>query len=188
MTPLDLMAALRDHGAAAGPAWSPVNGALSAPCAHSGGLVTSTQSTASWVADLRAAPLHWVTGTSAPCTSLFKPVRVGEPLDVDPSHLPTNRYDERFRWWRHERLHRLALRDVPGSLARFGLERDRLETAWAEQPPDSAVAFEAADAAEARWLADLASAGLPDRRPRWLRLRAGTADAAAGLPAAPAAA
>ena len=187
-TPLDLMAALRDHGNAAGPAWSPVNGALSAPCAHAGGLVTSTQSTASWVADLRRAPLHWVTGTSAPCTSVFKPVRVDQPLDVDPNGMPTNRYDEQFRWWRHERLHRLALRDVPASLARFAASRDRLEAAWLAQPPGSAAAFEAADAAEARWLEDLVAAGLPDRRPRWLRRRASRADEAAALPAPAAAA
>jgi hypothetical protein len=65
------MAALRDHGPDGLPRYSPVNGALDAPCAHIGGLVTSTQTTASWVADLRgAAPgpdatpaRHWVTAT-----------------------------------------------------------------------------------------------------------------------------
>ena len=168
-SPLDLMAALRDHGDAAGPVWSPVNGALSAPCAHAGGLVTSTQSTASWVADLRGQPLHWVTGTSAPCTSVFKPVRVAEPLDVDPPDVPGNAFDVAYRWWRHEQLHRLALRDTAASLARFTAERDRLEAAWFADPPESATAFGLADAAEERWLADLRAAGLPDRRPGWLR-------------------
>jgi hypothetical protein len=97
----DLFAALRDHGPSGAPRWSPVNGALSAPCAHAGGLVTATQSTASWVSDLRPGGRHWVTGTAAPCTSLFKPVAVEQPLDVDPGPMPTNRYDPAYRWWRH---------------------------------------------------------------------------------------
>jgi secernin len=169
--PADLMAALRDHGPSAGPVWSPVNGALAAPCAHAGGLVTSTQSTASWVADLRhtSDQLHWVTGTSAPCTSVFKPVRVTEALEVDPETVPDNTYDPAYRWWRHERLHRLTLRDHTASLARFVAERDRLEAGWVADPPRGVAAFEAADGAEERWLADLTGADLPDRRPRWLR-------------------
>jgi len=180
--PGDLMAALRDHGSTPGPHWSPVNGALSAPCAHAGGLVTSTQSTASWVADLRAgARTHWVTGTSAPCTSIFKPVAVETPLEVDPVPMPDNHFDPAYRWWRHERLHRLALRDHPASLARFGSERDRVEAAWLAGPPASEEAFAAADALEARWLADLSGAGLPDRRPMWLRRQWRGVDRAAGV-------
>jgi secernin len=179
--PADLMAALRDHGSATGPQWSPVNGALSAPCAHAGGLVTSTQSTASWVADLRAEPLHWVTGTSAPCTSLFKPVTVATPLEVDPMSMPDNHVDPAYRWWRHERLHRLALRDHAASLARFGPERDRLEAGWLADPVVGTDTFAAADALEERWLADLAGAALPDRRPSWLRRQWRATDRAAGL-------
>ncbi|HEX6876992.1 MAG TPA: hypothetical protein VF165_15135 [Nocardioidaceae bacterium] len=183
--PADLMAALRDHGSASGPMWSPVNGALSAPCAHAGGLVTSTQSTASWVADLRypSDPLHWVTGTSAPCTSLFKPVQVTgpQPHDIDPAARPSNRFDGSHRWWRHERLHRLVLRDHPASLARFAAERDRLEAGWIADPPSTELAFDLADAAEDRWLADLLGADLPDRRPAWLRRLWRSTDRAAGI-------
>jgi dipeptidase len=181
--PADLMAALRDHGPSAGPDWSPVNGALSAPCAHAGGLVTSTQSTSSWVADLRPGTdrVHWVTGTSAPCTSVFKPVRVTTPLDVDPEAMPDNTFDPAYRWWRHERLHRLVLRDHPASLARFAAERARLEADWLVAPPGTEQAFEAADAAEERWLADLRAADLPDRRPGWLRRQWNRTDRAARI-------
>jgi hypothetical protein len=178
------MAALRDHGQAAGPRVSPVNGGLSAPCAHAGGLIKANQSTASWVSDLGSASdrLHWVTGTSAPCTSVFKPVRVPEPLDDDPDAMPRNSYDPAYRWWRHERLHRLVLRDHPASLARFAAERDRLEAGWLADPPAGTDAFEIADAAEERWLADLLAADLPDRRPAWLRAQWRRIDRAAGLP------
>jgi dipeptidase len=164
----DLLAALRDHGDDPAPAYSPVNGALTAPCAHAGGLVTSTQTTASWVADLRGTPLHWATATAAPCTSVFKPVRVSEPVPPEGA-TPTNHFDPEVGWWRHERLHRLALRDLPGSIARFTAARDRTEAAWLADPPSTASAFEVADELEAGWLADLLGADLPDRRAWWLR-------------------
>lgn len=167
-TPADLMAALREHGSPTGPHWSPVNGALSAPCAHAGGLVTTTQTTASWVAD-PASGLHWVTGTAAPCTSLFKPVRVDRPLDVDPADAPSNRFDPAYRWWRHERLHRAALRDYPAALARYADERDRTEADWLAEPPDPVDAFARGDALEDRWSTAVLGAGLTDRRPAWVR-------------------
>ncbi|MGZ8737942.1 MAG: hypothetical protein ACXWW7_12320 [Nocardioides sp.] len=179
-TPADLMAALRDHGPTGTPQWSVVNGALAAPCAHAGGLVTSTQSTSSWVADL-ARGVHWATATSTPCTSLFKPVRVGEPAAVDPAEAPADSYDPAYLWWRHELLHRLALRDHSGSTARFVAERDAVERAWLAAPPTTEAAFAEADALEAKWLADLRTAALPDRRPRWLRSLWSGWDKAAGL-------
>lgn len=166
-TPADLFAALRDHGDDPSPHWSPINGALSAPCAHAGGKVTSTQTTSSWVADLRAEPLHWVTATAAPCTSLFKPVRVHQPTDLGAD--PTNRFDTESIWWRHEALHRLALRDHAASTARFLAAKDRTEAAWLADPPNTAEAFAQADVLEAAWAADLAASHLPDRRPAWLR-------------------
>lgn len=168
----DLMAALRDHGPTGVVDWSPVNGALAAPCAHAGGLLTSTQTTASWVADLRDRPLHWATATSAPCTSLFKPVRIDEPADLGP--LPTGRDDLRTVWWRHERLHRATMADPTSLLPRYRAERDRIEATWRQDPPSTADAFALADEVEARWLADVTGAGQPDRRP-WLvrRLWAG---------------
>lgn len=177
----DLFAALRDHGPGGVPRHSIANGALGAPCAHAGGLVTSTQTTASWVADLRAAPLHWATATSAPCTSLFKPVRVEEPVTFDGEDRARNTFDPRVGWWGHERLHRLALRDHSSSIARFGAERDRTERAWLAEPPDTASAFAAATSLEAGWLADLRGADLPDHRPRWLRHLWDRWDRAAGL-------
>jgi secernin len=170
-----MVAALRDHGEGAGAVvrWSPVNGALDAPCAHAGGLVTATQSTASWVADLRAAATdgpesatHWVTATSAPCTSLFKPAWVGRPADLGPA--PGERADDSV-WWRHERLHRAALVDPGVLLPRFSAERDRVERAWRADPPTTDDAFAEAEELEARWLADVVGARQRDRRPAWLR-------------------
>ena len=183
--PLDLMRALREHGDRPAPRWSPVNGALSAPCAHAGGLVTSTQSTASWVADLRpggpARGRHWVTGTSAPCTSLFKPVTVTAPVVHEPDPMPDNHHDPAYLWWRHERLHRLAVRDLASALEAYGADRDRLEADWAGAPPDGPDAFDAADEAEEEWLSRVERLALEDRRPVWVRRQWRRWDAQAGL-------
>ncbi|WP_421121039.1 hypothetical protein ACE2AJ_07125 [Aquihabitans daechungensis] len=167
-TPADLFAILRDHGPGGSPRWSRVHGGLTAPCVHAGGTLASSQSTASWVADLRSSGIqHWATATSGPCTSLFKPVSIDEPVDLGPA--PTNRCDDRSTWWRHEPLHRRTLRDHSASVARFRAEQERTEAAWLVDPPASKEAFAWADEIEQGWLDDLCDADLPDRRPRWVR-------------------
>jgi dipeptidase len=129
--------------------------------------LASSQSTASWVADLRGDVQHWATATSGPCTSLFKPVSVDEPVDLGPD--PTNRADDESTWWRHERLHRLTLRDHRASLARYVAARDRTEATWLADPPTSAHAFAVARSLEQEWADDLSQADLPDRRTKWVR-------------------
>ena len=123
--PSDLMIALRDHGPELSPEWSLLNGAMTGPCVHAGGLVVSTQTTSSWVADLRApgAAQHWATATAAPCSSLFKPVAVDQPVDLGPE--PSNRADDQSVWWRHERLHRLTMSNHATLLPRYRHDLDR---------------------------------------------------------------
>ncbi len=167
--PADLMAALRTHRAgdpSAPPTWSPVRGGLHAPCVHAAGWLASSQTTASWVSDLRAGPRHWATATSAPCTSLFKPVDPGSPLDLGPR--PLNVFDERSLWWRHELLHRRTMTSHAALLAGYRRLRDRTEAQWIADPPSSAEAFALADGLEATWLAE-AAAGPADTRPWWVR-------------------
>ncbi len=183
-TPLDLMAALRDHGGQdrEGPAYSPLNGALTGPCAHAGGLLTSTQSTASWVADLRpgtpAGGRHWVTGTSAPCTGLFVPVGIAAGL-TDTDGL-SNRYDVQHLWWRHEPLHRAVVRDEAAA-APYLAERDALERCWTDDPPSTADAVAAGELLRSTWTAKLAA--VPDTRPPRVRRQWRGWDRASGLDA-----
>lgn len=181
--PADLFAAMRDHGGSSGPRFHLLNGALGAPCVHPGGIATSSQTAGSWVADLRDArhPLHWVTASAAPCTSIYKPLRVHEPADTGDAAEATNHFDDRVGWWRHEVLHRAVMRDHTASLARFAAQRARLETTWLADPPDTSDAFATARALETAWFDDLRSARLPDARPKWLRRIATKIDAAAGL-------
>ncbi|UDY37362.1 hypothetical protein [Dermatobacter hominis] len=181
----DLMAALRDHGPDGLPRYSPVNGALDAPCAHAGGLVTATQTTASWVADLRdrTAPLHWATGTAAPCTSVFKPVRVERPADIGPA--AGQRFDPSTRWWRHEVLHRATIVDPQSLLPRYAHDRDVLESGWLAAPPPTEDAARAADELELRWTADVVGAAQPEHRSRLLRRYWAAQDRDAALPTGP---
>ena len=165
--PGDLMDALRSHGATPAPRWSPIHGGLGAPCVHAGGLVVSSQTTASWVSDLRHGIRHWATATAAPCTSLFKPVAVDAPQDLGAT--PTNVFDPDSLWWRHELLHRTTLLAQPTLMPRYRYARDRTEARWIADPPSSASAFAETDRLERRWLGDVAAAHLPDSRPAWVR-------------------
>ena len=177
--PADLMEALRTHGPTAAPGWSLVHGGLGAPCVHAGGLLASSQTTASWVSDLRGAPRHWATATSAPCTSLFKPVVVDSPVDLGPP--PTNVFDTHSPWWRHELLHRTTMRAYGTLIARYRHARDRTEARWIAEPPATATAFSESERLERRWLADVAGAHLADGRPPWVRRAWKAADRAARL-------
>ena len=184
-SPQDLMAVLRGHGAKGpAPRWSPVIGAKAAPCMHAGGGIKATsQTTGSWIAELKpdGEHRHWVTATAAPCTSLFKPVRVDQALDLGPD--PTDRFDPDTLWWRHELLHRAVLTDPEWLLSLFGAERDRIEARWLSTPTDPSAAFEEADEVTSRWLEAVNTADRPDRRPRWARRYWGTRDRRSGMPA-----
>ncbi len=69
---------------------------------------------------------YWLTGTSAPCTGIFKPVWIDSGLpDLGPA--PTGEYNPGSLWWKHEDLHRSVLRDYPARLASYRSERDALE-------------------------------------------------------------
>ncbi len=167
--PGDLMRALRDHGAERGePAYSWLTGGMSAPCMHAGGNVASSQTTASWVADLTPGAInHWVTATAAPCVSLFKPVRVDEPLDLGPP--PTDIADASSLWWRHEQLHRRIMTDPARLAPLITAERDEIEARWLRHPPASREAFALGDELLARWTARAAHQPVHDRRPSWVR-------------------
>ena len=166
--PGDLFRLLRDHGPTGDtPHYSWFNGGLSAPCVHAGGLLANSQTTASWVAQLTpGGARHWVTGTAAPCTGLFKPVSVLDPLDVGSAG--TDRADSGGIWWRHEVLHRSVLRDPAQQLPHYVGERDRVEQRWLQEPPSSAEAFAEADELLATWI-ERVGPDPPDVRPIWSR-------------------
>jgi secernin len=184
----DLAAALRSHGAGAGhaPRYRWHNGGLNAPCAHAGGRLASSQTTASWIAELTPdGARHFVTATAAPCTALFKPVRLCEPVELGPA--PTDRFDAATLWWRHERLHRTVSRDPARLLPLFASERDALEAEWladgAQIAP--AEAFAESERRLASWTARVEAAVRTekrgDQRPGFVQRHWAKRDARAGL-------
>ncbi len=160
------MRALRDHGPDAGPDWSPARGILNFTiCAHGGfGPVRQAgQTMGSMVSHLGSeVQTHFVTGTAAPCTSIFKPLWLGSALP-DTGPVPDGAYDEASLFWRHEVLHRATLRNYPARITLYKDERDALEQQFvegaearlsqplAERVNYSVQCFAQADEAEANW-------------------------------------
>ncbi len=160
-----ILANLRDHGDADAD-WRPDRGLTGATvCSHAGwGPIRVSQSTASLAAVLDPeCPTFFATGTSAPCTSLFKPLWLDTGLpDLGPE--PSQYYAADSLFWRHEELHRATLEDYPVRIAAYRAERDTLEAEFIstalqrrhEAPLKrrqlSVQCFERADEAEAGWL------------------------------------
>ena len=94
------------------------------------GPIRGSQSTGSLVSHLTPdLHTHWATASSAPCTSIFKPVWLDARLpDLGPT--PTGEYNPDCLWWQLERLHRAVLHNYPQRLAAYRDERDRLETGF----------------------------------------------------------
>lgn len=169
LTEADMMAVLRDHGADEPSLTdrfrSIVDGeappaSLGSICMHAGGIL-SDQSTGSMVSRIDDSPTHWLTGTSAPCTGVFKPFYLGAgdiPAQGEPV---TGTADGSSLWWRHERLHRAVLRNYGSRLATYQDERDEMETEFLERSWSTAheergefmrECFDRADAALEEWL------------------------------------
>jgi len=124
---------------------------------------------------------HWLTGTAAPCTGIFKPVwfQAGLP-ETGPA--PTAAYDAATLWWQHEALHRAVLRDYAPRLGLYRGERDALEAEFragaaqveagpaSEQAAFSARCFAEAVEATGRWWTQVHAAGPWQRNPLWYEL------------------
>ncbi len=164
----DMFALLRDHGDATSlPRYHWTHGGLSAPCVHAGGVLAAAQTTGSWVSELtRDGCRHWVTATAAPCTSLFKPVSMEQPIDLGPP--PKDHVNGSF-WWEHERFHRAALRNPAMAFDIFAEERNALEREWAQSPPEPAAAFDEHKELLKKWGAALATQSQKDTRPWYVR-------------------
>jgi len=114
--------------------WNPVKDAsMKSICVHAKNILNPAQSTISMVSVIgEPIQTHWITGSSAPCTSVFKPVFL-------PGGMPkigtkaTKFYDKNNIWWKHEELHRLVLMDYNNRLDNFREERDALEKKFIEE-------------------------------------------------------
>lgn len=127
-----MFSALRAHGAAGETPRRIDRGLTGAEvCMHAGfGPVRASQSVGSMVSRITAeGATHWLTGTSAPCLSVFKPVWIDSGLP-DVGNRPTGCYDGQTLFWRHEQLHREVLRNYPLRANVMLPDRDELEDAF----------------------------------------------------------
>ena len=125
----DFFAILRDHGDASSGNFCPDQGLFQSQiCNHAGwGPIRISQTTGSLVSRLTpGASTHFVTGTAAPCTSLFKPIWVDTPIALD--RLPAGEvFDSKCLFWQHEMLHRLVLEDYHQGMRFITPRRNKLE-------------------------------------------------------------
>jgi len=161
VTAQHMMAVLRDHGVEGEtPGWTPEQTKHRSICMHAAAGARRSQTTGSWVTEWTAdGAVHWVTGTSAPCLSVFKPVVLDAIFSSD-HYAPTDKFNRRTLWWTHELWHRAALCNYADAAASIAAERDELEAKFVEamrQAPSETVAiviatcWREAKEAEARW-------------------------------------
>lgn len=179
-----MMSYLRDHGENATPEWSPGSSLREwNVCMHIGfGPFRINQSVGSMVSRLALdTQTHWLTGTSAPCTGVFKPVWIDSGIpDVGPE--PGDEYNASALWWQHERLHRAVVYDYPARLASYKSERDALEAEFilgeaelrgkssAERGAFSAECFRRSTDAASRWIQQVQNTPVRKHAPALYRM------------------
>jgi secernin len=179
----DMQGFLRDHGTPDATDFHPQSIQGPTICMHAGGTARRGQSVGSLVSDLRpGATVHWLTGSSAPCTSVFKPVFFDAGLP-DQGAIPGDQQDDATLWWRHEQLHRaLLLGDHPRAMAEIAPERDAMEAIFRTRVDEVAAdtiearravslrCWQDAAAAEARWTAMATSHAAKPLQPEYRRI------------------
>ncbi|MHA2253818.1 MAG: hypothetical protein ACXAD7_25925 [Candidatus Kariarchaeaceae archaeon] len=106
------MNALRSHNIEEGKTYNTRASTMNGPCVHASSFLTPSQSTGSLISHVKPdQQLHWITGTSGACTSIFKPFILGGKEYNFPVSQNTCTSDS--YWWNYERLHRKIIRDYP---------------------------------------------------------------------------
>jgi dipeptidase len=121
----NFMNVLRNHKRSKDPF---AGGTANSVCMHAGGVVNN-QTTASMIVEISDTPLVWVTGSSLPCVSLYKPYLFGN----DPVAPVFNENDNNAQeyWLKREKFNRRLLgNSIP---AKYYTERNELEAKWIDE-------------------------------------------------------
>jgi secernin len=105
-------------------------------CAHAANALArnATQTTGSLVAQLTPdTHTFWATGTAAPCTSVFKPIRIDRQTLPELGPAPGSTFNPANLWWQHEALHRGILPNFETGLSAIREKQQSLEDAWIDQ-------------------------------------------------------
>lgn len=129
----ELMRALRAH--APGVANPLCQNSVGSVCMHAGGAI-GDHTTASMIVEFGKIAKVWITGSSTPCVSLFKPWAFGNPPAPPVFEAGDARAKE--HWLARERFHRSLLGgELP---AAYFAERDALEKSWLAQAENADLA------------------------------------------------
>lgn len=174
-----MMSFLRNHNDHGDQKWSPGKGITGADvCMHSGwGPIRGSQTTGSMVSQLDGSDtIHFMTATSAPCTSIFKPVWIDCGIPTDETS-PKGIYDEKALYWRHEALHRSILKDYAVGISVLKEEQQLFEKEMLKEVTQNLTAsynqrkelskrfYSKADALEVKWLQEVNKLKIEDRNP-----------------------
>ncbi len=99
-------------------------------CAHAGNSITrnASQTTGSMIVHLTKENINvWITATSAPCISMFKPIWFAGKVIPDLGEEPGAIFNKQTFWWKHELLHREVLKDYHNREENLRNERDKVE-------------------------------------------------------------
>lgn len=121
---LMMMEVLRTHASDKNENWIPGRALVGSDvCMHFGfGPIRINQTTASMVSEIdNQSTVHWMTATSTPCMSIFKPIWMDAGLpEVELE--ATAFYDEKSFWWQKEILNRSILADYRERLSQISGE------------------------------------------------------------------
>lgn len=110
--------------------FNPAKSSMGMPCVHASSFQTPSQSTGSQVSKItKEGTINWFTGTSGPCTSIFKPFILGvKDYNLRPLE-GSKQFDENALWWQHEKVHRLVLKNY-SLIITYEQERNEKELEW----------------------------------------------------------
>ncbi len=107
--------------------FSPEKGSMRDICMHYGGLTRPSQTASSQISLLgENFQVHYFTGTSLPCLSVFKPIYFESGVP-ELGEKPTNKYSSKNYWWRFEVLHRKIQTNYRTYIADFLEDKNELQ-------------------------------------------------------------
>lgn len=123
-------------------------------CMHAGfGPIRKSQTTGSMVVEQsNGEMIIWMTGSSSPCLSQFKPMSLRQDFNYfGPA--PDVYYDDQSYWWQQERIHRLILKDYKKQSVSYIDANKKLEDKFLERVRQSDDLLDTiADCFDEAWL------------------------------------
>jgi len=104
-------------------------------CMHTTGKLNPSHTVGSMIVEIRKAKPStiWLTGTSNPCLSIYKPFFLGENGVLNETYqLPDVKFDCKTLWWIAERLYRLGNLNHPNLKNIIAADQSRLQNEFIE--------------------------------------------------------